>query len=176
MIHVKTLCQELGLSHQQLASFINCDRSLISKSQRGERPLSADTMLLLYRMYTVYINMSGTPFFQIANDQQLQEWEIRLHGCRLRKAMMQRRLAKLVQQFQKATRMLQWLEALNNEQSIKPTSRQQRWMEERRYEARNILSKCHGGYQRTLQTDILLAETEIRLLEEAKAKLVKQEV
>jgi transcriptional regulator with XRE-family HTH domain len=162
---LKNVIQKLGISQRSLAKFIGSSNAVISYAISGTRDLPTNALLQLAQLGKLLKTLPAaslpTPTAQDATAiRQQAAW------CLAQCHPLKKQLAAMQQNHQQAATLLQVLDAyIANAATI--SVKQQRWLEEQRYQAQLKMAQNGWLLQQQLQHKIALLTYEANLCKAA---------
>lgn len=163
MNSVQLIKQQLGLSYQQLATYLGVSESMLTMAQSGRRSLPAHATILITRLLLLLQNTPAINSTQDDNSQQLIALNKRLQYCNLRLVSLQKKLQKMQEKYQQLKQLQQITAAMkSNPITGKDAKKEKLWAAATAAEATDTIK--HYGPQKQilqqLQINCLLYEIE----------------
>jgi transcriptional regulator with XRE-family HTH domain len=170
-----TLRTSLGISQRQLAAFIGGDRSQLVRAENGERNLSDSASLQFIKLVPVHAKVLQMPLPTAPPDGELlEQLKQRADDCRHKASLLKRKLQQMQQDHETACRLKLFAETLQQQQTeFAHTPKQQRWLEQRIYEADKKVEANSCGKQLLLHLKIQALEAEAGIYENAVEEIVE---
>lgn len=163
---LKNLRTTIGISQRQLAAFVGGDRTQLVRAENGERNLCDAANLQLIHMIPAYSMLQQiSPPLEEMPATDLEDFARHAAYCRYKVTALQRQLKQLQTIQLTAHRLKVFVEQLSREMDNNLSPRQERWLQERAYEAEKRLEQSNHGRQRKLELQIAALQAEATIYE-----------
>lgn len=157
---------QFGISLRTLASFLDTNHSHLSRYHANTRWLPDAAIPQLSNLIQL-IETLPPPTPAAPSDAMLQTMQDKAAWCRAQCIPLQKKLARMQKKYQQGSALMQLVDAYKSTFEAVP-EKQQRWMDELRYQAHIKMEQNNWMEQRALQIRIAVLQEEAHLYENAR--------
>lgn len=110
---VNTIVEKFSISQRALAAYMDSDHSILSRYAAGDIYLQANVFPILLKIYTLSVAITESQPAKPSEEEKI-ELQKAANWCRTQYAPLQKKLAKIILQYQQACNTLKLLSALGN--------------------------------------------------------------
>lgn len=158
------LYTQTGISQEALARYIGAKRSTLTHHLAGTRLLSGAAGLQLVNLIVKLVKLPPQPLVQTLSGDEKEELQRQVAWCRTQCIPVQKKLEAMQAEATKAARLLQFVKALQQEDTD-ITDDRQRWYDSQYYTAETRLEKNSRLEQLKLEVKIAALQNEAELYE-----------
>jgi hypothetical protein len=162
---LENLLDKLGISNRSMASFIGTSHTLINCCIASTRNLPTHAMLQLAQLGKLLKTLPA-PAMPVPSPQEVEDMQQQAVWCLAQCHPLQKQLTKMQQTYQQAATLVQLLDAYAAGTGTL-TAKQQRWVDEQRYQAKKRMVQNGWLPQQQLRHKITLLTYEAGLYKTA---------
>ena len=150
---------------RELAAFTGIEHSRLHRIEQGDRPPSAELLHTLVRLQQAARAQPRSAPASCLHPDTIARWQSHAAFCREKAYRLRKKLRALEAKAAKCRALMQSAAFLSALPAL--SAKQQRWIDERQYQAGMSLAGCNEGIQTELHIRIALLEKEAELYAEA---------
>jgi transcriptional regulator with XRE-family HTH domain len=155
------LRKALGLTQRELAAFTGIEHTQLHRMEHGDRPPSAGLLLTLVRLQQAACTQPGSVAAPCLHPDTIARWQNHAAFCREKAYRLRKKLCTLETKAAKCRALMHGAAFLSALPAL--SAKQQRWIDERQYQAGISLTGCNEGIQTELRIRIALLEKEAEM-------------
>jgi len=163
---LNTLCQQLGISHQQMAKLIGATRSSVTKTINGSRSLSYEPVLALVQLQKTLEELPAeNRHTTCISAMEKERWDWLIQGQQIALRQLQKRIDRLTEKQAAACLLLNLLDTKLADPNTDPG--QQKYLLLLQETTKSKLRKCSPALVQRLRIRARLIQQEIEWMQEA---------